>query len=152
MKHFVALIIFLSIITFSCQEKKESASPRSSGPTVVDVIVASAQSISNTVEANGTIVAGEFVELHPELSGRLTYLNIPEGKHIAKGTVIARINDADLRAQMGKLKVQLDLAKATEQRYGKLLHIRGINEADYDVALNQVNSLKADIDVLQAQL
>jgi membrane fusion protein (multidrug efflux system) len=53
---------------------------------------------------------------------------------------------------MDKLKVQLDLAKTTEQRYGKLLKINGINQADYDVALSQVNSLEADINVLQAQI
>lgn len=149
---YIFLLVFPGVIAFSCKEKKEPPKQRNSGPTVVDVIIAAAQSISSTVEANGTIVAREFVELHPEISGRLTYLNIPEGKRVTKGTVIARINDADLRAQMGKLKVQLDLAKTTEQRYGKLLQINGINQADYDVALNQVNSLKADINVLQAQI
>lgn len=151
-KYIFLVIVSTGFIAFACKEKKEEPKQKNTGPTIVDVIVAAAQSISSTVEANGTIVAREFVELHPEISGRLTYLNIPEGKRIAKGTVIARINDADLRAQMGKLKVQLDLAKTTEQRYAKLLQISGINQADYDVALNQVNSLGADIDILQAQI
>lgn len=152
MKYIFLLMVFTSVITFSCNEKKEAQKSRNTGPTVVDVIIAAAQSVSSIIEANGTIVAGEYVELHPEISGRLISLNIPEGKRISKGTVVARINDADLRAQMGKLKVQLDLAKTTEQRYGKLLQISGINQADYDVALNQVNSLQADINVLQAQI
>ncbi|WP_157580973.1 efflux RND transporter periplasmic adaptor subunit [Segetibacter koreensis] len=152
MKSILPIMFFTGFIAFSCKQKKEPSARRADGPTVVDVIVATAQSISSTVEANGTIVAGEYVELHPEINGRLTYLNIPEGKYVTKGTIIARINDADLRAQMGKLKVQLDLAKTTEQRYGKLLKINGINQADYDVALNQVNSLEADINVLQAQI
>lgn len=152
MKYILLLIVFISVMASACHEEKEAPKQKNTGPTVVDVIVARAQSISSTVEANGTIVADEFVELRPEISGRLIYLNIPEGNRIAKGTVIARINDADLRAQMGKLKVQLDLAKTTEQRYGKLLQISGINQADYDVALNQVNSLQADIEVLQAQI
>jgi membrane fusion protein (multidrug efflux system) len=152
MKCILLITVFTSIIVFSCKEKKEAKQQKNNGPTVVDVIIAAAQSVSSIIEANGTIVAREFVELHPEISGRLTYLNIPEGKRIVKGTIVARINDADLRAQMGKLKVQLDLAKTTEQRYGKLLQINGINQADYDVALSQVNSLVADINVLQAQL
>jgi membrane fusion protein (multidrug efflux system) len=152
MKLIFLVTAFTSIIVSSCKGKKEEPKQKNNGPVVVDVIVAAAQSISSIVEANGTIVASEFVELHPEISGRLTYLNIPEGKRIAKGTVVARINDADLRAQMGKLKVQLDLAKTTERRYAKLLQISGINQADYDVALNQVNSLGADINVLQAQI
>src|SRR4051812_2433962 len=153
MRYFLQFLIFTGMVAISCKEKKETPARKGSGgPTVVDVMIASAQPISSTVEANGTIVAQEYVELHPEISGRLIYLNIPEGKRVPKGMVIARINDADLRAQMGKLKVQLDLAKTTEQRYGKLLKINGINQADYDIALNEVNSLEADINVLQAQL
>lgn len=153
MKFVLHVMLFVAVSFASCGGKKETPKEaRPTGPTVVDVIIAKTQRISSTVEANGTIVATEFVELHPEISGRLTYLNIPEGKRIAKGTVLARINDADLRAQMSKLKVQLDLAKTTEERFGKLLKINGINQADYDVALNQVNSLRADMEIVKAQL
>lgn len=98
------------------------------------------------------MVAGEFVEVRPEISGRLTYLNVAEGSRIARGSIIAKINDADLRAQLNKVKVQLELAEITVARYKKLLDIQGINRADYDVALNQVNSLKADIGIIQADL
>ena len=92
------------------------------------------------------------MELRPEVSGRLTYLNVPEGNHIDKGTVIARINDADLQAQLSKTKVLLDLAQKTEQRNRKLLDIKGINQADYDVALNTVNGYKADLLYTQAMI
>lgn len=143
-------IVLISIFIFSCKEKKEP--PKTSQAAVVDVIIVQPQTISNTVEANGSIVAGEFVEIRPEVSGRLTYLNINEGARVAKGSVIARINDADLRAQVNKIRVQLDLARTTVARYQKLLDIQGINRADYDLAVNQVNSLQADINILQAEL
>jgi len=116
---------------------------------MVDVIVAKTQKISNIIEANGTVLANEYAELHPEVNGRLVFLDIPEGTVVKKGTVIAKINDADLQAQLSKTKVQLNLAELTEQRYKKLLNINGINQNDYDIALNQVNSLKADLDYTQ---
>ncbi len=134
----------------ACKGKNETPKPTGTLPVIVDVMVASTQAIINTVEVNGTVVAAEFVELHPEVSGRLTYLNVPEGGHIEKGTVIARINDADLQAQINKTKVQLELATKTEERYRKLLTINGINQADYDVTINQVNGFKADILYTQA--
>ena len=63
---------------------------------VVDVIIAGSTSISNTIEVNGTVLAFESAELHPEVNGRLVLpFNVPEGKFIQQGTVIARINDAD---------------------------------------------------------
>ena len=151
MTHFFKTAIFLIIISsISCKGKNENTKPTGAQPVIVDVMVASTQAIINTVEVNGTVVAAEFVELHPEVSGRLTYLNVPEGGHIEKGTVIARINDADLQAQINKTKVQLDLATKTEERYRKLLTISGINQADYDVTINQVNGFKADILYTQA--
>lgn len=147
------LWIVLSGLLLSCKSKKEEQpANRAAPPTVVDVIVASRQSLPNTVEANGSVVSGEYVEIRPEISGRLTYLNVNEGAYVAKGSVIARINDADLRAQLNKIKVQLDLAQTTVARYKKLLDIQGINQAEYDIAVNQANSFRADIGIIQADL
>lgn len=143
-------ILICSFILSGCNSKKDPPKNASAQPTLVDVIVARPTALKNFIEVNGTVLANEYVELHPEISGRITYLNVPEGAYIKQGTVIARIYDADLAAQLNKLKVQLDLAQKTEQRLSKLLQIQGLNQADYDAALNQVNSLKADIAYTQA--
>jgi membrane fusion protein, multidrug efflux system len=147
--HF-CLVSFIVCTSASCKGKPEATAPKPNPATVVDVMVVSFNQLNRDIEANGTVVANEFVELHPEVSGRLTYLNVPEGKSISKGTVIARINDADLRAQLGKSRVQLDLAQKTEQRYKQLLDIQGLNQSDYDAALNAVNGFKADIAYTQS--
>ncbi|MES2332073.1 MAG: efflux RND transporter periplasmic adaptor subunit [Bacteroidota bacterium] len=147
MKRLHLLPLALLLIT-ACKGKKEpvnNGKPSAAPPVVVDVLIAKPQPITNSVEANGTVVANESVELHPEVSGRLTFLNIPEGAYIKQGTVIAKINDADLQAQLGKTKVALDLANRTEERLRKLLSIQGVNQADYDIAVNQINGYKADI-------
>jgi membrane fusion protein (multidrug efflux system) len=137
-----------------CHEKAEASKTKTSSnqSVIVDVIVASPRSITNTVEANGNVVANEYVELHPEISGRITYLDVPEGTHVEKGFLIARINDADLQATLEKSKVLLDLYQKTEERDRKLLDINGINQADYDLALNNVNGVKADMNFTQAQI
>ncbi len=120
--------------------------------TIVDVVVATPRNISNVIEANGNVVANEYVELHPENIGRFTYLNVPEGTQVTKGTIIARINDADLQATLEKLKALLDLYQKTEERDRKLLDINGMNQSDYDLAVNNVKSTKADIDYTPAQI
>ncbi|MES2518718.1 MAG: efflux RND transporter periplasmic adaptor subunit [Bacteroidota bacterium] len=143
----LSVAISLCFALTGCNKKKteDPNSKKGDQPAIVDVIIAQKQAISSIVEANGSILANEYVELHTEVSGRVTYLNIPEGTTVAQGTVLARINDADLQAQLNKTKVQLDLAQKTEQRLSKLIAINGINQGDYDAALNQVNSLKADL-------
>jgi membrane fusion protein (multidrug efflux system) len=140
-------VCFIScgFIFLSCNNKPKLLKPKESPPPVVDIIVASPTQVINAIEANGTVLANEYVELHPEVSGRIIYLNVKEGDRVAKGTVIARIYDADLTAQLQKSKVQLDIAQKTEDRYKKLLEINGINQSDFDAALNTVEGLKADI-------
>ncbi len=145
MKRLYIALVGLFLIT-SCKSKQEPPK-QNNGPqsVVVDVLIASPKAINTSIEANGTVVANEYVELHTEVSGRLTYLNVPEGKEIKQGTIIARVNDADLQAQLNKTKVILQLATKTEERLRKLLAVNGVNQADYDIALNAVNGYKADM-------
>ena len=154
MKFVLPVLLFVTMFSVSCTSKKKEVSTKAPAPQIatVDVIVVSPQSIQNTVEANGSVIAGEAVEIKSEISGRIVYLNVAEGSNIGQGTVIARINDADLRAQQNKVRVQIELAQNTVERYKKLLDIQGINKADYDIALNQVNSLRADVQILNAEI
>jgi membrane fusion protein (multidrug efflux system) len=144
--------VFVLIFLYACSQKADTSRPRTASNTIVDVLVAATKPMSNTQEVNGTVIANEYVELHPEASGRLTYLFVPEGKLIKQGTLIAKVNNADLQAQLEKSKVALDLAMKTEQRDRQLLAVNGINQSDYDAALNVVNGFKADIEYNQALL
>jgi membrane fusion protein (multidrug efflux system) len=144
----------------ACQSKKKEE-PKSGGPgggsggpqpVQVDIILASKQSIQAPLEANGSVLADETAEIRPEISGRLTYLNMPDGAAVTKGALLGKIYDGDLQAQVKKVKVQLSLAETQEARLKKLLAINGINQSDYDIALNQVNVLKADLEILEAQI
>ncbi|BAV09658.1 membrane fusion protein, multidrug efflux system [Filimonas lacunae] len=146
----IPAIIACACLAMACGKKKQPLKASANQVPVVDVIVARYSNVINTIEANGTIIANEYVELKPEVSGRLIYLNVPEGKHVEVGTVIARVNDADLQATLNKTKVQLELAQKTEERLRKLLDINGVNQADYDAALNTLNGYKADISYTQA--
>jgi membrane fusion protein, multidrug efflux system len=137
-------IIFFGVFAVACKSK-EPVKPTETPPVMVDVMIAAQQTVNNTVEANGTVIANESVELRPEVSGRLTYLNVPEGRSVSQGTVLARINSADLAAQVQKSRMQLQLAETNEQRLRTLLDVGGVNQSDYDAVVNQVNSLRADI-------
>ncbi len=152
MNKFKWVILVSSTLFFGCKSKVEPLKPTTPPPVLVDVIIASSTSLSNTLEVSGSVIPFESVDLKPELSGRLTYLNMPEGIAIKQGSILAKINDADLQGQMSKTKVQLQLAETTEGRLKKLIAINGINQADYDNALNQVKSLKADLNIIQAQI
>lgn len=144
-------LIILSLF-ISCKSKSKQQAVKERPPVGVEVIVAGAENVSSNLEVNGTVVSNEMVELRPEISGRLTYLNIPDGAAVSKGTILARVNDADLQAQLEQQKTQLELATKTESRLANLLKINGVNQADYDAALSQLHSIQANIKVLNAQI
>lgn len=154
MKYLLILIIPLLLSALiSCKgEAKEKTSVKDKPPVPVDVIIAANTSFSSDIEVNGAVLSAEMVELHPEVGGRLTYLNIPDGAFVKAGTILAKVNDADLQAQMQQQKVQLELAEKTEQRLNKLLAVNGVDQASYDAAISQVNLYNANINVLKAQI
>jgi len=144
--------VILLFLLISCNTNNKEQVSKGKQPVFVDVIVAGNENFSSNIEVNGTVLSNEMVELHPEISGRLIYLNVPDGSSVSAGTLLAKINDADLQAQKEQLKIQLDMANRTEKRLFELLGVNGVNQADYDAALSQVNTLKANIKVLDAQL
>lgn len=148
------LFVVLLIFAYSCNSKKDESSNKNdkNKPVSVDVLIAATQAISSNVEANGTIVPSESADIHPEMSGRITYLNTPDGLHVNAGTILAKINDADLQAQLAKSNAQLAIAVKSMERLKQLLAVSGVNQADYDVAVNTVNNINADIQLINAQI
>ncbi|MCE1200170.1 MAG: efflux RND transporter periplasmic adaptor subunit, partial [Marinilabiliales bacterium] len=78
--------------------------------------------------------------------------NLPDGANVKAGTLLARVNDADLQAQLEQQKTQLELAQKTLKRLSDLLKVNGVNQADYDAALSQVNTIQANMKVIHAQI
>lgn len=158
MKFYHYLTAFLLTGLIACGEKKKSSSggpgPAGAKPPAlrVDAFVVERRNLSENLELPGTLIANEATEIHPEISGRLVQLNVSEGRQVGQGTVLARIYDADLQAQLKKLQVQLGIAEQTEKRSAELLRIQGISQQDYDLSLLNVNNIKADMELVRANL
>ena len=153
MKKFKSILYLLIIVLFSCKNgNKDQNAKKVTPPVSVDITIAEKQEFPSIIEVNGTFLAEEMIELHPESSGKLTYLNIPDGAIVKAGTILAKVNDADLQAQLQQQTVQLELAKKTEIRLKKLLSVNGVDQASYDAALSQVNLYEANSNVIKAQI
>lgn len=150
---FVAIIL----IATSCNSdrKKEAAAQEKAPPRPpanVDGYIVQTKILSESIEIPGSIVADQSTEIHPEISGRIINLNVREGAYVGKGSVIAKLYDADLQAQRRKLEVQLKMAQQTEDRYNQLQKIGGISKQDYDVTALQVSNIRADLSIIQTEI
>lgn len=153
---YCTLLASLLTLSIGCGSKKDKISPNQAGaktpPLKVDGYLIKPTIFQDELEVPGNIVANETTEIHPEVSGRIVSLNIVEGRQVAKGTLLAKLYDGDLKAQLNKLQVQLALAQKTEERQSQLLKIQGISQQDYDISLLQVNNLRADIGILETSI
>lgn len=152
----VLIVLGLAYVKYTKNKevKAKAATMGKGGPQLLmaNGFVAEYSNLSNKLTANGSILAQDEVQLQPEVSGRVTYLNIKEGAVVPKGTLLLKINDADLQAQVFKLKTQLKIAQANLTRLAELLKIKGVSQAEYDAAENAVNNINADIQLLNVQI
>ena len=151
---FIGSAILMAVILVSCgKSKKQDGGPGkgSKGPTMVDVILVKSKSVERTLVVAATILPNETVDLQTETSGKLIALNLTEGAQVAQGTLLAQINDSEIKAKLQKLKLDEKLAIDDEQRKQKMLGIKAISQQEYDVALNQLEGIRADIAMTKAQ-
>jgi membrane fusion protein (multidrug efflux system) len=143
---FVSLSILF--LVFSCKSKPNPAAgrQRQQGPTLVDAFIVSQSAISEDVEVPGSLLPFEETAIRAEVGGRIVELNIKEGSVVEKGTMLVKLFDKDLQAQLRKLQVQLKINEKTAERNRELLKINAISQQDYDLSSLNVENLKADIE------
>lgn len=143
-----AVLLFLGACQNGTEQKAKSAPP----PIAINALLIKAETFSYNLEASGTIQAQEFVELKPETNGRIVKLNIIEGTQVQQNELLAKLNDDDLQAQLSKAQSQYEIAQRNLNRLTKLKEAEGLNQQEYDIAENQVNNLKADINYYKAMI
>lgn len=151
---FFTLAVFLFLYP-SCSSKSEKTSRRNEAQGIiltVNGVIILPQELENVVRSSGTVLASESVDLVAEAAGRIEKISFTEGAHINKNEMLVKINDDDLQAQLKKTELQIQLSSEQEKRQRQLFEINGISKEQYDISVNQVNTLKADRENLIASI
>jgi membrane fusion protein (multidrug efflux system) len=148
-----ATIILLS----SCKRKNNDAAqaPNAAGKpkgVMAEAYLVKPVAYAPTYTASGQLLANESIDIHPEVSGRVTGIYFREGSFVRKGQLLIQLFDADVRALIRKLEAQRTLQLATQKRSAELVRIGGISRQDYETAQTNVKSIEADIAANQASL
>jgi membrane fusion protein (multidrug efflux system) len=148
------LIIYPIVKKSSTPNKSEGKGKpgQTSGPTIVKGKILKFDSFASEIKVMGKIIADEWVDISPEVSGKIVKINFKEGATVSKGQLLVKINDADLQAQMKRSEVKLQLAKENLARQEKLFEVNGTSKEQYDNAIFEYRTIEADIDLLKAQI
>ncbi len=124
----------------------------SPGKLTVETMVVRPTRLDNVVVITGSVQANESLELKGETGGKITKIYFSEGKAVRKGDLLVQVNDEEIKAELIKQKFNRKLNQDIEFRQRKLLEKDAISQEEYENALNRLNTVKADITVLEAQL
>jgi membrane fusion protein (multidrug efflux system) len=108
--------------------------------------------MSVLINQTGDLKPDEEVDLSFETSGKIIKINFIEGTKVKKGDLLAKMNDRPLQAQLEKLMVQLKYAEEKEFRQKSLLDKDAISQESYDQIQTDVQSIKADINLIKARI
>jgi membrane fusion protein (multidrug efflux system) len=157
---FAAALGLMAVLTACSSEPKTASAPAAApasapppaAPMNVNTVVIAPTSLAETVSTTGELKANEEVELRSEAPGRIVGLYFQEGKEVAAGTLLVKINDADLQAEKKRAEVQRQLSAQREQRTRALLDEKTISQQVYDEAAGDLKTIDAELDLLDARI
>lgn len=146
--------LLLGLLTACSSEKSKGTAQGSSKgkPLSVFGYVVQPDTLNIELTATATVLANEEVEIHPEVSGKVTGLYFEEGDQVTEGQLLVKINDQDLQAQLQRARYAEELAQSDENRKKQLLEARGISREEYEISLNKLNTARAEILLIRAQI
>ena len=116
----------------------------------VDGYIVKQSLMINEISVSGSLQAFEMVELKSEISGRIVEINLPEGKFVKKGTLLVKLFNDDLLAELKKLQSKLAIQEKIYLRQTELLKVNGITQNEYEQNGLEINAIKSDIEIQKA--
>jgi membrane fusion protein (multidrug efflux system) len=152
-----------SLLLVACSN--EVAKPVAVPSLAVRVVRVEPQALEDALDVTGTLVSSTAVEVRTQYAGILT-LRKQEGDRVAKGELLAGLEETDSRLALGQAQATLDVAEATLnraqvaeeharrelERAQNLLRSGGITDRDFQAAEMTARDTRAQVKLAGAQV
>jgi len=120
-------------------------------PTPVEAAEARSGAVADRFETIGTFEAGEEITVVAEIDGKVLDLPFREGQSIAKGGIIAHLDDAQPAAELTRAEAIRDQSRATFQRVQEIVEAKAGSAQDLDDAAAALKVAEANLAVAQSR-
>jgi len=121
-------------------------------PTPVSTAKATSESVPQSLEAIGTIMAVHQVVISPQVDGKVIALKFESGQQVNAGDVLVQLEDASERADLATFQAQARLATANLARARQLASKQFGSKQDVDVQQSELDQANAGIAKSQTQI
>jgi membrane fusion protein (multidrug efflux system) len=158
-----ATAVFVALLAVKPGDSTDSTAPVKESPRAtakaapaprvpVDAYAIKAATIDDELQMTGTVGASQEVDLVSEVARKVTGIYAREGSYVRRGTLLFKLDDADLQARRKKLTLQEKLALLDEKRFRELLATESVNQQEYDQVLTNLKVLQAEIGIVDVDL
>jgi len=148
--YFVSLTLLLA--AFAGCAKKQAGGGFAMPPMPVEATTVKQSTVTDPFEAVGTIKATNEITVVSEIDATVIDMPFREGEAIAKGGLIARLDDAQLRAEEARAEAILNQRKVSYERI-KTIADQGLSSPqELDDAAAALKVAEADLAVIRARL
>ncbi|MGD1978951.1 MAG: efflux RND transporter periplasmic adaptor subunit [Akkermansiaceae bacterium] len=140
-------LVFAAALVAGCQSDEETPPPK---PRPVITFTVPEASSGSTRRFSGETVASQSVDLGFQLAGRIQTLTAEKGKRYAKGTILAQLDPATVKADLRNAEAQALQAVQALRRTQELLESGNASQAEFDSAI--ANQKAADAKLESARL
>jgi membrane fusion protein, multidrug efflux system len=103
-------------------------------PMPAETSVVSRERVFDRFEAVGSIEAGEAITVVSEIDAAVMSLPFHEGQPVARGTLLARLDDSQLKAELDRAAATRDQAKSSYDRVKEVVEQKAGSMQDLDDA------------------
>lgn len=118
----------------------------------VKAMIVSKGKLTDIITVNGSTAPNEEVTIATEVPGKVLRILFKEGSSVQKGVALVKLDDIELQAQRKRLVVQQELNQKIADRLKALYEKEGVSLQDYEVAKAEVEKVKAEISLIDAQI
>ena len=119
---------------------------------LVTTFKAKSEKFDHYLELQGDVMSKQNVLIYPEMAGTLYRVYVKEGQKVAKGQLLASIDDGGVGSQLAQMKTQAALAKTTFERQKRLWEQNIGSEIQYLQAKSTYESQESAVKQMQSQL
>ncbi|MCF6406411.1 efflux RND transporter periplasmic adaptor subunit [Chitinophaga filiformis] len=144
--------IYLPGCSTTAEKKKEETKTAAVSTIPVDGKVLQFDSLREQMQISGTLSARQEVNIMSELSRKIITVYAEEGREVAAGALLFKLDDADLLAQLEQYEQQEHLALLNERRLKDLIDHQAALQQDYDQAFTNLKVIRAQITQLKVMI
>lgn len=122
------------------------------GPAAVEVAKVGTATLTDDVQAVGSLRSAQSIMLRPEVSGRIARFGFADGQRVRKGQVLVQLDDALQQAQLKQAQAQASIARTNLQRSRELVAQNFVSQSAVDQNAAALEVAEAQVALAAAQL